>query len=362
MENEGQGDAHLTWKKMSRSGETEFGLKDGTTPTYDYQISSLGGDIQLDGCAVHFPPGTFTETANVSISCEVDSSKWPDKHIGISPLLNIKSDKPLQKAATIELQTCFVSKGSNQVQIHIMRCPVDSEIWEPIAQPTLNSNIIKFECSEFSIFGAFIRMIDWLMGTNNFMLIGYIYVSTDENYVKVGYCFEGQKWEKPLINHFKSLGYRCKLQLNPILVSRGDVFSIKIQLNSRNSQSQQDISIEPEECGFEIDESFMRSNRHFEMEFLVSSSHPDGQKRVEMKCVIMKNGSNITKNTRRFNFNCGGSSKKVPAKRSTSGYSNKTAGTIVEGCGIVHIHSTNERINIGETKNSEDVPSTSKEE
>ncbi|XP_077967450.1 uncharacterized protein LOC144421099 [Styela clava] len=166
--------------------DTEFDRKIKQKYSVRHIISPDGGEMNLLGCRLIFPPSALDEETEVTLTVDSDPENSPgfieletsDRLLSldfpITPVMICKPSMKFNKPVTVEMNTCFSAREDKTIPVDIQIRKRESD-WRKISTAMLgNTNKIRFTVSHFC--GMAVTVSPELVDDGTFHLINDVYI------------------------------------------------------------------------------------------------------------------------------------------------------------------------------------------
>ncbi|XP_077967439.1 uncharacterized protein LOC144421092 [Styela clava] len=166
--------------------DTEFDRKIKLKYSVRQMISPDGGEMNLLGCRLIFPPSALDEETEVTLTVDSDPENSPgfieletsDRLLSldfpITPVMICKPSMKFNKPVTVEMDTCFSARENKTIPVDIQIRKGESG-WKKVSEAILsNTNKIRFTVSHFC--GMAVTVSSQLVDDGTFHLINDVYI------------------------------------------------------------------------------------------------------------------------------------------------------------------------------------------
>ncbi|XP_077967053.1 uncharacterized protein LOC120342113 [Styela clava] len=177
---------------------TEFDRKAKEKYSVKQIIQPSGGEMNLLGCRLIFPPLALDEETEVTLAVDSDPENSPVSFEGessdvilsldcpITPVMICKPSMKFNKPVTVEMDTCFSARENKTIPVDIQIRKGESG-WKKVSEAILsNTNKIRFTVSHFC--GMAVTVSSQLVEDGKFHLINDVYIQERTAQISSVFC------------------------------------------------------------------------------------------------------------------------------------------------------------------------------
>nr|XP_039266737.1 uncharacterized protein LOC120342113 [Styela clava]XP_039266738.1 uncharacterized protein LOC120342113 [Styela clava] len=178
--------------------DTEFDRKVKKKYSVKQIIPPSGGDMNLLGCRLIFPPSALDEETEVTLVVDSGPENSPgfiedetsdillSLDFPITPVMICKPSMKFNKPVTVEMDTCFSARENKTIPVDIQIRKGDSG-WKKVSEALLgNTNKIRFTVSHFC--GMAVTVSSQLVEDGKFHLINDVYIQERTAQISSVFC------------------------------------------------------------------------------------------------------------------------------------------------------------------------------
>ncbi|XP_077970318.1 uncharacterized protein LOC144425045 [Styela clava] len=253
----------------------------------DGVVDSDGGTLQIANSSITFHPGTFQTKTKIWMRLEIDSTKWPEHYLCITPMLYVKAENCLTIPATVRLTSWCKNNGtkeSRESKVDVLHCPDIASKWRVIERLPFNNDLVfQFDCLDFS--PVVIGQEEGHLQQNNFVVQGFIY--GHEPNICLLFCLDNELVKGKLDSDMKKCNAKLLMAFTPITVKCNDILKTVIRMEGESEKDQCNQQMEILKT-FKVNEDFLQriGRKHFNFPI------PKNLKKfleIQFKCDLYKN-------------------------------------------------------------------------
>lgn len=249
-----------------------------------FKISSSGGIIDMGDCVITFPENAFgsgseDHETDVEVTLEVDSSKWPEGYICISPMLHVDCSEKLQKDVSVTLSSwCFNDYPDEEEEdevclLHLADGGTEWDVLDKLPLPDVPC--FEFTCKDFS------KNILGKKKVQGKQLICVFLFQQQHNGFTVAFCIDSQTLKVELAKAHAKSGYGQVIRFDTITAKRDDTVELRTKLTPAHFKFSHRFAIV-------IDQDFIKFKKKSEFtSYLKAGEEWSGY--VEVECQLCLN-------------------------------------------------------------------------
>nr|XP_039250108.1 uncharacterized protein LOC120327812 isoform X2 [Styela clava] len=224
-----------------------------------------GGMLQIGNSSITFHPGTFRTRTKIWMRLEIDSAKWPEHYLCITPMLYVKAENRLKIAATVRLSSWCKNNGtkeSRESKVDVLHCPDIASKWRVIERLPFNNDLVfQFDCLDFS--PVVIGQKEGHLQEDNFVVQGYIF--GHKRNLSLSFCLNDKLVKSELISEMQERNAKLLLIFTPITVKYNDKLKTVIKMKGESEIEDQFNQESEISRSFQISEDFFQNigKKHF---------------------------------------------------------------------------------------------------
>ncbi|XP_039250108.2 uncharacterized protein LOC120327812 isoform X2 [Styela clava] len=224
-----------------------------------------GGMLQIGNSSITFHPGTFQTRTKIWMRLEIDSTKWPEHYLCITPMLYVKAENRLKIAATVRLSSWCKNNGtkeSRESKVDVLHCPDIASKWRVIERLPFNNDLVfQFDCLDFS--PVVIGQKEGHLQEDNFVIQGYIF--GHKRNLSLSFCLDDKLVKSELISEMQERNAKLLLIFTPITVKYNDKLKTVIKMEGESEIEDQFNQESEISKSFQISEDFFQNigKKHF---------------------------------------------------------------------------------------------------
>nr|XP_039250972.1 uncharacterized protein LOC120328523 isoform X2 [Styela clava] len=242
-----------------------------------------GGMLQIGNSSITFHPGTFQTRTKIWMRLEIDSTKWPEHYLCITPMLYVKAENRLTIPATVRLSSWCKNNGTKESRgskVDVLHCPDNESKWRVIERLPFNNDLIfQFDCLDFS--PVVIGQEEGHLQQDNFVVQGFIY--GHKHNLSLLFCLNNELVKSQLDSDMKNRNAKSLMAFTLITVKYEDILKTVMRMEGESEDQENPIS-----KSFQINEDFLQNigRKHFNF------SIPKNMKKfssIQFHCDLYKN-------------------------------------------------------------------------
>ncbi|XP_077970317.1 uncharacterized protein LOC120328523 [Styela clava] len=268
----------------SRNSESQDRVVDFTE--VEGQVDPDGVMLQIGNSSITFHPGTFRTRTKIWMRLEIDSTKWPEHYLCVTPMLYVKAENRLTIPATVRLSSWCKNNGTKESRgskVDVLHCPDNESKWRVIERLPFNNNLVfQFDCLDFS--PVVIGQKEGHLQQDNFVVQGFIYGHKPNLWLL--FCLDNELVKGKLDSDMRKCNAKLLMAFTPITIKCNDILKSVIRMEGESEKYQCDQQMEIKT--FKVNEDFLQriERRHFNFPI------PKNLKKfssIQFNCALYKN-------------------------------------------------------------------------